>query len=84
MGTFIVLVLCLLTYANPILLVLVIVRRFTRKNAEELSWRSFVFWLALLCATAAVIVFWVSIPYAPTAANGSEVGINSCAEQAFS
>jgi hypothetical protein len=73
MGTFIVLVLGLLTYANPILLVGVIVRRFARRKAEEPSWRSFVFWLALLCATAAVMVFWISVPYAPTAANGNEV-----------
>jgi|SRR5271169_1345346 len=59
--------LALLTYANPILVVWILVRRLVGKRAEEPKWSVCVFWISLRSAAAALTGFWVATPFAPTA-----------------
>ena len=74
MGSFILTLLGLLTFANPVLLVVTTVIRIAKTKAPELPrWRSAVFWMALLLASCAVVSFWLSILYAPMAAKPNAI-----------
>jgi hypothetical protein len=72
MGSFILILLGLLTFGNPVLLVVIAAIRIVRtKTPEPPAWRSVAFWVALLFAGCAVVSFWIAIAYAPTAAKSN-------------
>jgi len=67
MGAFVMTVLTILTFGNPILLIWMLVQRLIQERSEQPTWRARLFWVALLSATVAVVLFWAATPYGPTA-----------------
>lgn len=66
MQTAIIGLLALLTYGNPLLLVLAWFLKLTLERAEGPRWRTSLLWIGLPLATIAVVAFWVGTQYGPT------------------
>lgn len=66
MQTVILTLLALLTYGNPILLLVAWFHRLGEQQSAQPRWRTFLLWIGLAMATFAVAAFWISTGYGPT------------------
>jgi len=73
MATFLMVVLAILTFGNPIILVGTTVLLFNREHAEGRTWRASLSWIALVFAVAAVALFWAATRYGPSAISQDDV-----------
>jgi hypothetical protein len=66
MQTSILVLLALLTYGNPILLLVGWFQRLGERQSAQPRWRTFLLWIGLAMATVAVAAFWIGTQYSPT------------------
>lgn len=73
MQTVILVLLALLTYGNPVLLLVGWFQRVDERELPQPRWRTFLLWIGLAMATCAVAAFWIATHYGPTSSDSDAI-----------